>query len=76
MMHLWIRIAAKIVAVLHKDRATTVGCYLEAVPGQVQVAIDLRSQQAAYVGAIRVNPVFIEIAANGCATDIVVSLEA
>jgi hypothetical protein len=76
MMHLRVRIAAEKVAVLHEDRTTTVRRYLQAMPGQLEVTINFGPQQAADVGAIRVGPVLVDLAADSCATDIVVSFEA
>ena len=62
-------------AVAHHGAAALVGNDLQSVARQLQCADDLRPEQAAHVGAVRVGEVLIEHAADGGATDIRVALE-
>ena len=69
-------VAAEIVAVLRERDRAAVRRDLQAVAVQFERPVDLRTQQAADVGAVRVDPVLVEIPADGRAADVVVLLEA
>src|SRR5690606_37819561 len=49
---------------------------LQSVPVQFERAKNLRAQQRADVGAVRVDPVLVQVAADGGSADVVVLLQA
>ncbi len=74
-MHLRIRITPEVVTVFHEHRAAAIRRYLQAMPGQFEIPVDLGPQQAAHVGAVRVQPVLVKGAAGRRAADVVVFLD-
>ena len=63
-------VVAVVVAVALERHPAAVGYHLQAVPRQLQVAGDLRAQQAADVGTIGVGPAGVQLAADGGAADV------
>ena len=68
-LHLLVRVVAEDVAVRRDGHAAAVGHDLQAVARELEVAEQLRAQQAAHVGAVRVHPAFLDLAADGRAAD-------
>jgi len=62
-------------AVAHHGATAVIGDYLQPVLGQVEGADNLRPQQAADVGAIRVCEILVQLPADRSTTDVGVALE-
>ena len=74
-LHLLVGVAAEDVAVRRDRDAAAVRHDLQAVAGEFEVAEQLRPQQAADVGAVRVHPALLDLAADGCAADPGIALD-
>ncbi len=74
--NLGVLVAAKVVAILHELHGTAERRDLQPVPVQFEGTINLGAQQAAHVGAVRVHPVLVQVAADRRAADVVVLLDA
>ena len=62
-------VAAEHVAIACEGDSAAIGHDLQSMPREVESAEDLRPQQAADVGAVRVDPVLVQLAAHGRAAD-------
>ena len=74
-LHVLVRVIAEDVSVARDRHPTAIGHDLQSVARQLQVAEDLRSQQAANVRAVRVDPPFLNLTADRCTADPRVTLE-
>ena len=74
-LHVVIGVVAQNVAGARDRHATAVRHDLQSVARQLQIAEELRPQQAAHVGAVRVDPAFLNLTADRGAADPRVALQ-
>ncbi len=71
-LHGVVRVFSDVVAAAGKIGGAAVGHDHQAVAGQVEIAVDGLAQQAAHVGAVRIQPALVELAADRGPADVVV----